>query len=178
MEEEDILSGPQLYFTAGIFSAVCFLFIWAMLWYLQDNTLFKVLLDGTRSFLFVQWFDPFTVVLWPVAKILLSVLCQKLPQASRQCRSPQSSLWLCASGGQSLKLNQQLANSIQSYKENSLRNQNKLLWRLEANTIYVVATWVNFCFSNTSTWLLRPTLRDRNWFLIIIFYCVAFKKKN
>lgn len=62
-EERDIQSRPQLYFTAGFFSAVYLLFIQAMLGYLHDNALFKVLLDGTGSFLFVQWFEPFTVVL-------------------------------------------------------------------------------------------------------------------
>lgn len=89
-EERDIQSRPQLYFTAGFFSAVYLLFIQAMLGYLHDNALFKVLLDGTGSFLFVQWFEPFTVVRWQEAKILLSVLCQQLPLTPRQCRSPGS----------------------------------------------------------------------------------------
>lgn len=69
-----------------------------MLVYLHDNALLKVLLDGTESFLFVQWFEAFTVVHWPEAKILLPVLCQQFPLTPRQYRSPGSCQWLCLSG--------------------------------------------------------------------------------
>lgn len=96
--KRDIQSRLQLYFTAGFICAVCLLFIQAMLVYLHDNALLKVLLDGTESFLFVQWFEPFTVVHWPEAKILLPVLCQQLPLTPRQYKSPGSCLWLCLSG--------------------------------------------------------------------------------
>lgn len=176
-EERGIQSRPQLYFTAGFFSSVCLLFIQAMLGYLHDNALFKVLLDGNGSFLFVQWFEPFTVVHWPEAKILLC----SVPETSTDSQTIQKPwelpMTVCI-WGQSLKLNQWLANSVQSCRQSSLGNQNKLLWRLEADTICIVATSVNFCFSDTETWLLRPTLRDHNWFLIIIFCCGTSVKKE
>lgn len=87
-KQGDIHSRPLLYFTAGFSSAVCLLFIRAMLRYYHDNALLKVLLDGTRSFLFVQWFEPFTVVHWPEAKILLPLLCQQLPPIPDNAEAP------------------------------------------------------------------------------------------
>jgi len=71
----------------------------AMLGYLYDNVPFKVLLDETGSFLFVQWYDPFTVVHWPEAKILLC----SLPATSTDSQT-MLPMAVCV-WGQSLKLN-------------------------------------------------------------------------
>lgn len=80
------------------------------------------------------------------------------------------------SWGQSLKLNHQLANSVQSCKQGSLRNQNKLLWRLETDAICIVATPVNsFQTQQLGYW---DWLRDHNGFPIIIFSCITSLKKK